>query len=122
MAQRAKSGCLILFSLPFAAVGVWQTISAARGVLEYRQMQSWVEVPATIKRAELKVDRDNEGGTTYEAVADYEYQFKGQQFTGSRVGVHGGSDNLGSFHRQAYRELKQHLDQHKPFRCFVNPS
>ena len=117
-----NSGCLILFSLPFAAVGVGLAVWNCIAVLKYREMRSWAEVPATIDRAELKVDHDADGGTTYQALADYEYDFQGQHFTGHRISIHGGSDNIGSFQQDAYRELKSHLDQKKPFRCYINPA
>src|SRR5262245_37291521 len=110
MARTAKPGCLILFSLPCAAVGVAATIWVATAVLDYWRMKSWVEVPATIKRVELKED-DDADGATYEVVADYEYEFNRQHFTGTRVAVQRISDNIGRFQRRAYGELKQHLDQ-----------
>jgi hypothetical protein len=122
MSRVRKFGCLALFSLPFAAVGIGMAISNMATVVKYGEMRSWVEVPATIKRAELKVDHDGEGGTTYEAVADYQYDFQGQRFNGSRISVLGGSDNIGSFQHEAYRELKQHLDAKQPFHCYVNPA
>jgi Protein of unknown function (DUF3592) len=117
-----SAGCLVLFSLPFAAVGVGIAIWLAISVLRSREMQSWVEVPAEITRAELQSHRSRKGGVTHEAVADYRYQFNGQPFTGSRVSLLSGSDNIGSFQHDAYIELKSHLDRHQPFRCFVNPS
>ena len=74
--------------------------------------------PATIKHAELKVTHGD--GTTYKVVAAYEYQFAGKTFTGERVAIDQASDSAGRFQQDAYQELKQHLDQKKPFRCFVN--
>jgi hypothetical protein len=122
MSRFRKFGCLALFSLPFAAVGIGMAISNMATVVKYGEMRSWVEVPATINRAELKVDHDGEGGTTYEAVADYQYDFQGRRFSGNRISVLGGSDNVGSFQHEAYRELKQHLDAKQPFHCYVNPA
>jgi hypothetical protein len=118
--RKNGSGCLVLFSLPFAAFGVGMAIWNYVTVIKYREMRSWAEVPATIKRAELKVDHDSDGGTTYEALADYEYDFQGRHFSGHRVSIHSGSDNVGSFHQDAYGELKAHQDQQKPFHCYVN--
>src|SRR5215467_9705627 len=77
-ANKTSAGCLILFALPFAAVGIGIAIWNMRTVLRYQEMRSWVEVRATIKRAELKVDHDPDGGDTYQAVADYEYDFQGR--------------------------------------------
>jgi hypothetical protein len=114
------AGCLILFALPFAAVGVGATWWCAHIVSQHAAMQSWVERPAFIKKIALK---ENHGeGTTYQVTAVYEYEFGGRRFTGERVSIGGGSNNIGNFHRAAYQELKQHKDQGKPFRCYVDPN
>jgi hypothetical protein len=110
---------LTLFSLPFAAVGIGATYWTFRTAAQHNQMQSWVEVPAVIKRAELEGGRGKEDSV--QAVAEYEYEFGGRKFVGERVGIYDVSDNVGSFQHDAYRELKRHLDEGRAFRCFVNP-
>ena len=69
---------------------------------------------------DLKV---NQGGksTTYRVTAEYVYEYGGQTHTGDRVGLYGGSDDVGSFHQDAYRELSQYQKSSRPFRCYVNP-
>ena len=88
-------------------------------ISQHRAMRTWTEVPATIKSAELK--NSGKKKRSKRAVAIYEYQFGGRTYTGERVSLHSGADNIGRFQQEAYQELKQHLDQQKPFRCFVNP-
>jgi hypothetical protein len=112
-------GCLTLFALPFAAVGIGATYWAFRTAAEHSRMQAWVEVPAVIKQADLKGAHD--GDDSVQAVAVYEYEFGGRRFVGERVGIYEISDNVGTFHPDAYRELKRHLDDGRAFRCFVNP-
>jgi hypothetical protein len=114
------TGCLILFGLPFFAVGLGMTGLSAWTALRHSAMQSWVEVPATIKTAELKADRSHKN-TSFQAVAAYDYEFEGRKFKGERVSIDSGSDNVGTFQQDAYQELKQHLREHKPFHCFVDP-
>jgi hypothetical protein len=110
---------LTLFTLPFAVVGIGATYWAFRTAAQHTQMQSWVAVPAAITRAELKGGRGKDDSV--QAVAEYEYEFGGRKFVGERVGIYESSDNVGSFHRDAYGELKRHLDNGRAFRCFVNP-
>jgi len=112
-------GCLILFALPFAAVGVVMTVMVVWDWLEYAAMQRWQEVPARIDRAELE-EHHGDGGTTYQATAEYTYVFQDRTFTGNRVSLHGGSDNIGSFHKRVHKELKQYQTSGKPFRCYVD--
>jgi hypothetical protein len=114
------SGCIVLFALPFAAVGVGMGVWLASTIFTYLSAQSWVETPARIVRTELK--RHPGKSTTYEATADYVYEFGGDKHTGHRVGLSSGADNIGSFQRNAHRQLSEYQKSGKPFRCYVNPA
>lgn len=112
-------GCGALFAIPFAAVGTFMAWEIVRASIESLAMQRWVETPAKIVRAELQTTHDE--GTTYKAIAEYQYEFDGQPRHGARVGLSDGSDNIGNFHQRVHRELKAHQTSGQPFRCFVNP-
>ena len=60
--------------------------------------------------------------TSYQATAEYTYLYGGRQYQGNRVGLTGGSDNIGSFQKNAFRELSQYQRSGRPFRCYVNPA
>ncbi len=116
----------ILFALPFLAFGIGTASYASWVAVRYYAAQSWVEVPATIKAAGLITNdpigrRQDESGPTFRATATYEYDLGGQHYTGTRVGLHSGGDNLGNFQRDAAAELIRHRDSGKPFHCYVNP-
>ncbi|MBF0244529.1 MAG: DUF3592 domain-containing protein [Planctomycetes bacterium] len=123
--RQMSPGCLILFSVPFAGVGLFMLGWMALCLASYLGMKNWEEVPALIQKAELvsKTSRDSDGktSTTHEAVATYSYEYRSRKYTSSRVSIYKGSDNLGSFQQQVVRELREHLESGKPFRCFVNP-
>jgi hypothetical protein len=85
-------------------------------------MGTWVETPAVIDQVELKFNRGRRGSTTAKVVASYSYQYDGRDFTGKRVSIFDLYDNFGSFQRDTYQKLKQHVQIQKPFRCFVNPT
>jgi hypothetical protein len=127
---------LILLALLMAVAGTiaarmsWQTAAKSDA------MKSWVEVPATIRHVELKVDVRTDHGfhgrdqfrirtkRTNALIAAYEYEFGGLRYTGDRVSVHGNSnsgDNVSRFLSDAHWELRQHRDLGMPFRCYVNP-
>ena len=122
LSPKKGAGCLILFALPFAAVGVGATAWIIWDLVTYQRAQGWEEVPAVIVRAELESHSGGDGGPTYEATADYTYQYKGRQYAGSRVSFSTGSDNVGSFQQNTHRTLKKHQKSGEPFRCYVNPS
>ncbi len=115
----AGAGCLILFALPFAAVGVVMAWIVARDLWVWRAAQSWVETPATLVAAKLEEEHDD--GVTYKATAKYAYQFGGQQYTSERVALHDGSDNVGRYQEERGRELEQIMQAGGRLPCFVNP-
>ncbi len=110
-----------MFALPFAAVGVGMGVWLASTLVTYLSARSWVETPATIIRTDLKVHHGRKS-TTYEVTAEYRYDFGGRKYTGNRVGLASGPDNIGSFHQNAYRELSDCQKSGTPFPCFVNPA
>ena len=105
----------------FAAIGVGAGLWLGSTILAYWKMQSWEETAATIVQANLESHADSDGGTTYQATAEYTYQYRGRHYTGNRVSLHNGSDNVGSFQQDAHRQLSEHQKSGRPFRCYVNP-
>lgn len=111
-------GCLCLFALPFAGVGVFMGYLAVATLVEWVSMRSWVRVDAEIVSVKLQQNSGSDS-TTYEVTASYRYIVNDQEYTGSRVGLHAGSDNIGDYHRDTYAELSGYRG--KTFRCFVDP-
>ncbi len=114
------SGCLTLFALPFAAAGTFMLYLLISALWNWGGMQSWDDVPVRLIRVELESHRGDDS-TTYSVSADYEYHYLGETFIGHRVGLHGESDNIGSFHRRAYRELTDYQRSGQTFSGFVDP-
>lgn len=119
--RAAGSLFLILFGLPFAAVGVIMGVVLARSIAATVRAQGWVETPASIVRTDLEVNRGSDS-TTYRATAAYRYTFDGRSFEGDRVSFSSGADNVGSFHQRVHDELAKARDSGRPFRCYVNPA
>ena len=113
-------GCLILFALPFAVVGLVAAFMAGLMLWSWAEARDWQEVPARIVQVELET-HDGDDSTTYEVVARYEYEFGSETYRGERVGLGSGADNIGSFHQDKQRELDRFRAQDQPFRCFVDP-
>ncbi len=119
--EQAGAGCLAIFSLPFACVGAFTLFVYVYALWQWVDKQSWVPVPATILTADLESHSDSDGAT-YEVKATYEYSVGGQQYQSSKVQVSTGADNVGSFQKDAYKELKRHQEEHIPFTAFVDPA
>lgn len=112
-------GCLVLFALPFAAAGTFVAYLLLSSLWSHFAMLKWEEVPVRILSASLQVQRGD--STTYRVSAHYAYRFAGREYTGKRVGLHGGSDNLGDWQNEVYRELRIYRDSGQDFPGYVNP-
>jgi hypothetical protein len=110
----------MLFALPFAAVGAGSGVWLVKGIVDHHRMQRWQETPATIVWTKLESHSDSDG-TTHKATAEYTYQYRGRSYTGRRVALGSGSDNVGSFQEDAHRQLTERRRSGRPFRCYVNP-
>ncbi|MCL2646168.1 MAG: DUF3592 domain-containing protein [Phycisphaerales bacterium] len=114
---------LLLFSLPFVAVGVFMAVLMVNMLITWHNAQSWTHVPARILRTDLESHHGSKGGTSYQVTADYSYEYNGHKYTSHRVGLSdSGGDNIGSFQQDAYLELSQYKKSGKPFRCYINPA
>jgi hypothetical protein len=118
---RTGAGCLILFALPFAAVGVGVAIWAGTTLLRWYDARDWAPVPAEVLSADL-VRHSDDDSTTYEATTTYRYRYEGREYTGTRVGVAAGrADNVGDFQERLYRELESARRNGTPVTVYVDP-
>jgi hypothetical protein len=120
--NRLGNGCLMLFALPFAAVGVGALVWAGWTLLEWREAAGWAAVPAEIVAVELEEHTDDDGGTTYETTATYRYEHNGTSYTGTRVAIDTGADNVGSFQQDLYYQLRNAQERRTPITAYVDPA
>lgn len=111
-------GCLALFALPFAGVGLFMGFLTMWSIVDWYSMRSWVPVDAELVAVDLESSSGSDS-TTYEVTASYRYAYGGRQYTGSRVGLHTGSDSIGDYQRDTYRELAARRGE--TVVCFVDP-
>src|SRR3712207_3931062 len=102
--RRYGMGCMSLLAIPFALVGFFATYWTTKTLVTHTAMRSWIETPATITHAQLKRNRGDDSDT-FQVIAKYQYEHQGRRFTGERVSIYGGSDNIGNFQREAFNEL-----------------
>ncbi|NJD87203.1 MAG: DUF3592 domain-containing protein, partial [Betaproteobacteria bacterium] len=113
----------LLFAVPFGGVGVFATWAIGSTVHEAWRARDWVRVKATVLEADLRSSGGSDGGTTYQALGSYRYDFAGKQFTGSRLGISqvGGSDNIDDWHHEVSARLADARSAGKPVTVWVNP-
>ena len=110
---------LSLFALPFAAVGVWMTWSVGSTLVSAWQMSGWVQVEASLQSGGYE-SRSGDS-TTYEAFAEYTYVWDGQTYSGDRVSISSGADNIGDYQQDTGRELRYAVNNGHPVTVHVNP-
>lgn len=109
---------LLLFSLPFALVGLGTLVLAViPNLYDWARMQSWQPVEATLLSADIKYG-DADGTTTYNVVASYNYLYNGQRYQGSRIGISEKGDNIGDWQQRTFGEIQKM----RPLRVWVNPN
>jgi hypothetical protein len=115
-------GCIFIFGLPFAIVGLGSYFALWWILFEAYQASSWPTVPAQVLTSELSLTRDDDGSVTLKPKATYKYSFNGTEYIGERVGLVSMSDNFGSFQKQLAEKIDTYRQTQTPIDCYVNPS
>jgi len=111
---------MFLFALPFFGVGVWMGYSAGSNLADAWQMQEWVAVQGTLHRAGYET-HSGDDSYTYEAYADYSYEFGGQQYSNDRVAIAGGADNIGDYQQDLGGHLSDVHSRGETIVVYVDP-
>ena len=111
---------LFLFALPFFGVGAWMGHTVGSHMFDAWQMQSWIAVDATLQDAGYTTHAGDDSDS-YEAYAEYSYDYAGKTYHGSRVAIAAGADNIGDDQQELGRRLQNALAQGLPVTAFVNP-
>lgn len=113
---------LVLFGMPFAAVGLGLLLLSVLPTLyDWTTMQGWQPVQATLVSAETVASRGSKS-TTYSVKAEYRYRVAGQEYTGRRVAINSGSDNVGEFHQELGARLEAAQRTGTPVEAWVDPA
>ena len=114
----------LIFSLVFAGLGVGLfVLEVLPSLRDWHQMKTWSEVSAHLQDVKLISYRSSntDDSETYEASARYTYHYNGQKYTGWRVAIITGGDNLGDFQWRMAARLKSALRNQQPVPAWVNP-
>ncbi len=111
---------MTLFALPFFSVGVWMLWAVSSAFYQSWQMQDWVQVEATVSRGGYET-YSGDDSDSYEAYADYSYSYGGQRYSGYRVSLGGGGDNIGEYQRDTGRHLQNAASSGATIVIYVKP-
>ncbi|MFP5444499.1 MAG: DUF3592 domain-containing protein, partial [Betaproteobacteria bacterium] len=93
--NKSSSWFLMLFALPFSAVGIGMLLLGVLPTLyDWSRMQFWHEVPARVVSAQLNTHRGSKSGSTYSVSAHYRYEVAGVAYDGHRPAINTSADNI----------------------------
>lgn len=111
---------LFLFGLLFLGAGLSTGyLFALRDLRDWLAAREYVPVPATLVSVELKRHYGGKS-TTYRVRATYRYRLRDQAFTGERVAISDGADNIGDYQRRLYARLSAALQRGSEVTAWVN--
>lgn len=112
----------LFFGLLLFSSGLW-----GLWLTTHNAFQSWfmavnyVPAEAYIESVSLKSGK-HDNATTYQAVATYRYTYQGKEYTGDRVSIHSGSDNVGSYQEDMAQKLKTAYYNQRSITIYVDPN
>lgn len=113
---------LALFALPFTGVGIgFVVFSIVPTLSEWQAMKSWQQGTAYVQTAEVSVSYGDDS-TSYEAVADYRYEYQGHAYNNNRVGITAGHDNIGHYQQNMGGKLKAAAKNKTPVSVWIDPA
>lgn len=112
-----KSGCVVLFTLPFLFGGMFCFWSmSGRPTLDWMRARDWEPADAVIEKAHIQTIHDSEGDK-HKAVVHFRYQYRGATHAGTRYSFVSADMNLGATDQE---HVRNNLTLGKTVRCWVN--
>jgi len=124
--KEAHPGCLVLFGLVFMLAGSIPGFIALHATSTAAGPSPWTETTAVL----LEVDKTH-GDDTWSVAARYRYRAPDpaaletgamRDYEGLRVGIHSGSDNIGSWQQDTYNRLHEAWKAERPVPCWFDPA
>ena len=109
-----------LFALPFFAVGVWMLWSISSTLYDAAKMRDWQPTDARLTSAGYSTSQGDDSDT-YQAYASYTYRWGGKTYTGNRVAISSGADNIGDYQQQLGNRLSGAMARGESVVVWVDP-
>ncbi len=127
--KNAHPGCLVGFGLIFLIAGCVPGVIGFKALAFAQATDGWRETTATITSLELR--HGGKKGDSLAVEATYRYRAPDvtsleagamSDYTSDQVGVHGGSDNIGSWQQDTFRRLDTARREERPVPAWYDPA
>lgn len=118
--KRTRSWFFVIFGLPFFVVGCYFLNTTAHSLYDVMRMATWSQTQGELTSANLSSSTSSKT-TTYRATAQYRYRVDDVEYTGNRVAIHNGGDNVGQFQQQLGNQLGLMYRNREPVTVYYNP-
>ena len=117
--MKKGTGCLTVFGGIFFIAGLAIFIWGVIASVNVWRAQDWSMVDAEMVNLE-QVSSTDDGSTTYGVKGSYRYRFNGNDYQSNQVTFYSGTDNIGDYQQQLYRNLQRASNQQR-LKAYVNP-
>ncbi len=109
-----------LVALPFAGFGTWMAWSVGADLAAAAAMRDWRPVEARVSAGGYRTHTGDDSDT-WEAWATYTYDVDGRRYSGGRVQLARGSDNIGRYQQRLGNRLAEAARTGDPMTVYVDP-
>jgi ATP-dependent Zn protease len=110
-------GCGIALIAPFVLVGLWTLLFSSYSIFKSEQSKDWLQVPASIVKADLKTHKRSNFKMTSKVLIQYEYEINSKKYTGDRLAFGYKGSNI-----EDHDDLFSTLDNANRIIVYVNPN
>ncbi len=119
-ANKAGAGCLTAFGAVFFLAGVGIFLWGLVSIYDAYEARGWQPVEATITHVEQVISRGDDS-TTYGVKGSFNYEYQGKRYSSNKLNFYTGTDNIGDYQQDFYRELQQVKNSNLTITAYVNP-
>lgn len=118
--NKSGAGCLAAFGSIFFIAGVGIFLWGLVSIYDAFQARNWQPVEATITHVEQVISRGDDS-TSYGVRGSFNYEYQGKRYTSNKLNFYTGTDNIGDYQQDFYRELQQVKNSQRTVTAYVNP-
>ncbi|NVK21150.1 MAG: DUF3592 domain-containing protein [Kangiellaceae bacterium] len=114
------AGCLTIFGAIFFFAGVGIFLWGLKDVYSSWMASDWLPVQAQLQHVEQVVSHGDDS-TSYGVKGRFSYQVNGQQYQSDQLNFYTGTDNIGDYQQNFYRQLNSKRNNNQAVTVYYNP-